>query len=164
MTSKLTHSVSYPFGADRLWEVIATERYWRDLLEATNAGHGRLNSFSVDGDTVTVDMQQGIAEDQLPSMITAVRSGDLEIPRATRFTRAGEGVTGTMTATVKGSPAKVQGTLTITGDPATTEYGGSVEVSIPFVGGKIERAIIEQLAALLDAERDATVTWEADNR
>lgn len=37
MATKLEHTVSpYPFSTDRLWEVVTTEQYWRDLLDAMN--------------------------------------------------------------------------------------------------------------------------------
>ena len=58
MATKLEHSVSYPFSTDRLWEVVTTEKYWRDLLEAINGDRGVLESFSHDGDTVTVEPSQ----------------------------------------------------------------------------------------------------------
>ena len=54
MATKLEHTVSYPFSTDRLWEVVTTEQYWRDLLDAMNHDKGVLESFSHDGDTVTV--------------------------------------------------------------------------------------------------------------
>ncbi|GAA1481109.1 hypothetical protein GCM10009624_15490 [Gordonia sinesedis] len=164
MASKLSHSVSYPFSIDRLWQVICTEQYWRDLLEATNSSHGRLDSFEHDGNTVSIEMQQGVPEDQLPSMITAVRPGDLHIPRRISFTREGDTITGKMGATVKGAPAKVKGKLSASGDPARIDYRASVEVSIPFLGSNIERGIIDQLVALLDNEQEKTVTWEAAHR
>ncbi|RPA65556.1 DUF2505 domain-containing protein [Gordonia oryzae] len=164
MASPLQHSVSYPFSADRYWEIVSTEQYWHDLLEATNSSHGRLESFSSDGTTVTVAMLQGVPEDRLPTVVTKVRPGDLEIPRTMTFTRAKDAVNGTMHASVSGAPADVEGALVVSGDPAGAEYTGTAKVGIPFVGGKIESAVIEQLVNLLDNEREKTVTWEADHR
>lgn len=160
----MEHSVSYPFSVSRLWEVLATEQYWHDLLEAINSSHGRLESFAVVGDTITVDMQQGVPADRLPSMVTAVRPGDLEIPRRSTFTRSGDAINGDITASVAGAPAKINGLVVSSGDPASTTYSANVEVSVPFVGGKIEKAVIEQLIDLLDREAQQTVTWEAAAR
>lgn len=159
MSSKFEHSVSYPSSVSALWALISTEQYWRDLLAATNAEHGVLESFSLDGDKVTVVTKQGIGAENLPSVVTAVRPGDLEIPRTSVFTLAGETITGRMEASVSGAPATIEGDITITGDPATAHYLGSANVGIPFVGGKIEKAVIEQVGHLLDAERDATVDF-----
>ncbi len=164
MASKMEHTVSYPFSVQRLWEVLTTEQYWHDLLEAINASHGVLESFHHVDDTVTVYLKQGVPADKLPSMVSAALSGDAHIPRHNIFTWAGDRITGEITATVAGTPAKVHGTVLTSNDPATTRYSATVEVPIPFVGGKIEKAIIEQLIALLDAEHENTMNWEATNR
>lgn len=164
MASTLDHQVSYPFSVQRLWEVLSNEQYWRDLLQAINSSHGSLESFSHDGDTVTVTMQQGVPAEKLPSVVSSVLKGDAQIPRKSTFTRDGDRITGQITASVNGAPAKVDGTLQAAGDPASAVYHAEVAVSVPFVGGKIENAIIEQLVELLAAERDETVGWEAAHR
>ena len=161
MSSTMEHTVSYPISVPRLWQVLSTEQYWRDLLEAINSSHGKLESFAAGEDTVTVTMQQGVPEAKLPSIVTKVRPGDLEIPRRSTFTLAGDQISGEITATVAGAPAKVAGTLVTSGDPASTTYRADVDVSVPFVGGKIEKAIIDQLIELLDAEREQTIEWAA---
>ncbi len=164
MATKLEHVVSYPFSTDRLWEVVTTERYWRDLLTAINRDKGVLESFAHDGDTVTVGCQQVVDENKLPSIVTKVRGGDLVIARHTVLRRTGADITGELTATVDGAPAKVVGTQVSSGDPSGTRYIAEVAVGIPLFGGKIEKAIGDQLVALLDAERDETLNWEAGNR
>ena len=164
MASTMEHTVSYPFSVQRLWEVLSSETYWRDLLEAINSSHGKLESFEVAGDTVTVAMQQGVPAEKLPSMVSKVLNGDAQIPRRNTFRLVGDQITGEMTATVSGAPAKVVGTVTTDGDPATTRYSADVDVSVPFVGGKIEKAIIDELVALLDAEHEQTIAWEAAHR
>ncbi|MGV9827608.1 DUF2505 domain-containing protein [Gordonia sp. NPDC003429] len=163
MASKLEHTVTYPFTVARYWEIVSTEQYWHDLLEAINSSHGKLDSLTIDGDTVTVQMQQGIPESHLPPMVTKVRPGDLDIPRAVVFTRTGDTITGTITASISGVSAKVDGTFTVSGNPAHADYTAEVTVAIPFVGGKIEKVVINEIGALLDAEREQTVTWAADH-
>ncbi|MFW0783261.1 DUF2505 domain-containing protein [Gordonia sp. CPCC 206044] len=164
MASTLEHSVTYPFSVSRLWEILTTEQYWRDLLEAINSSHGKLESFEHTGDTVTVTMLQGVPAEKLPSMVSKVLNGDAHIPRSSTFTLAGDRITGTITASVSGAPAKVTGTLAVAGDPATATYSADIDVSVPFVGGKIESVLGTELVSLLDAEHDETVTWEAAHR
>ncbi len=164
MATKLEHTVSYPFSTDRLWEVVTTEQYWRDLLDAMNHDKGVLESFSHDGDTVTVTCRQVVDADKLPSVVQKIRSGDIVIPRRTVLRRTGDSITGELGASVEGAPAKIEGKQTSSGDPSSTRYTAAVSVGIPLVGGKIEKAIAEQLNRLLDAERDETLNWEAGNR
>ncbi|WP_345312845.1 DUF2505 domain-containing protein [Gordonia alkaliphila] len=157
MASNFEHSVSYPFSVATLWTQLSNEQYWRDLIERTNAEHGSLVSFAHDGDRVTVTTKQGVGAENLPSVVTAVRPGDVEIPRTIEFVNSGATIIGQMEASVSGSPAKIHGDIMIMGDSATADYHGNCAVNIPFVGGKIERAIIDQVKHLLNAERDATV-------
>lgn len=159
MASNFEHSVRYPFSTDVLWSKITSEQYWIDLIARTNGNLGKVDSFQLDGGTVTVTTTQGVAESELPSVITSVRPGNLEIPRTCIFSRSGDRITGHMKASVKGAPATVAGEIAIGGDPAVAVYRGSATVAIPFVGGKIEAAVIEQVELLLDAERDATVEF-----
>ncbi|MFT4087323.1 MAG: DUF2505 domain-containing protein [Gordonia sp. (in: high G+C Gram-positive bacteria)] len=160
MASNFEYSVTYPFSTAELWKLISTEQYWRDLIQATNAEHGSLESFADDDGEVTVVSKQGVGEENLPSAITKIRPGDVEIPRTIVFRRNGDDITGRMEATVSGAPAKIFGDIVISGDPAKAQYKGSAEVGIPFFGGKIEKAVIEQVEHLLDAERDASVDFQ----
>ena len=88
MASNFDYSVSYPFDVRTLWSLISTEQYWHDLIERTNAEHGSVESFSHDGSTVTVATKQGVGAEELPSVVTAVRPGDVEIPRTIEFVTA----------------------------------------------------------------------------
>ncbi|GAA4641299.1 DUF2505 domain-containing protein [Gordonia humi] len=159
MSSNFEHSVSFPFSTQDYWGLLTSEQYWRDLLQATNSDHGVLESFALDGDEVTVVTRQGVDESNLPKAVTAVRPGDLEIPRTCVFRLSGDTVIGRMEASVTGAPAKISGDIVITGAQANAQYTGTVDVSIPFVGGRIEKAVIEQVELLLDAEHDATVDF-----
>lgn len=51
----------------------------------------------------------------------------------------------------------------LTGDEnsATLEIDGEVEVKIPFLGGKIESAIVDEVVRLIQAEQDFTREWIA---
>ncbi len=160
MASNFEYSVSYPFGVAELWALISSEQYWNALIQATNAELGSVESFSHDGNQVSVTTKQGVGPEELPSVVTAVHPGGVEIPRTIDFVLAGDQIIGQMAASVSGAPAKIHGDVSIAGSPATATYMGDCAVSIPFVGGKIEKAVIDQLRHLLDAERDATVEYQ----
>lgn len=163
MASTLEHTVNYPFSTERLWTVVSTEQYWHDLLDAI--GHGGLDTFALNGETVTVTMTQTVPEDKLPSVVTKFRPGDLKIPRKSVLRRSGESIVGELTATVDGAPAKVNGKQTSSGAPtSSTRYTGTVTVALPFVGSKVEKGVLDQLIVLLDAEHEHTVEWEQAHR
>lgn len=163
MATRFEHSVDYPFSTGRLWELISVENYWTDLIKAINGDHGSLDEFTRTGDAITVAMTQRIPENKLPSIVTTVRRGDLTIPRRIALTYAGGTITGDTRASVSGVSAGITATQTSSGDAASTLYRGEIKVSLPFVGGKIEKIVKDQLVDLFNGERDETVEWERDN-
>jgi hypothetical protein len=71
-----------------------------------------------------------------------------------------------MHATVEGAPVPVNvyGTITTSGDPATSDCEAEVSVNLPMFGGKIEKAVVSELVGLLEHERGHTVDWDSENR
>ncbi|MEO9326614.1 DUF2505 domain-containing protein [Gordonia aurantiaca] len=165
MASKLSHSVSYPFSTQRLWAIYTTEQYWHELVERMNSGHGYVEKVSIAGDAVTVEMSQGIPADRLPSAVTKVMPGDLRIPRKNTYRLVGDRIEGDIHATVEGAPVPVNvtGRIVTSGDPAVSECAAEVSVNLPLFGGKIEKAVVDELVGLLDHERGHTVDFEAEN-
>ena len=107
-------------------------------------------------------MSQIIAAEHLPSMVSKVVNGDIVIKRSETMAPFKDGkATGTFSAHVDGVPARVEGTQVLTGDEnsATLEIDGEVEVKIPFLGGKIESAIVDEVVRLIQAEQDFTREW-----
>lgn len=162
MATKLQHSIDFPCPPADFAAAVASEQYWNDLVANVAADVSELESFTATGDEVRVVMQQRVPEDKLPSLVTKIRPGDLHIARTVVWSTAGEVIsTGTFGAVVDGAPAKVKGTQTLKAATGGSQvaFSGSVEVSIPFVGGKIEKAIAENVLQLMDAERDYTIEW-----
>lgn len=162
MATKLQHSIDFPCPPADFAAAVASEQYWNDLVANVAADVSELESFSATGDEVRVVLQQRVPEDKLPSLVTKIRPGDLHIARTVVWSTAGEVISaGTFGAEVDGAPAKVKGkqTLEATATGSQVVFSGSVEVSIPFVGGKIEKAIAENVLQLMDAERDYTIEW-----
>ena len=160
MGTRFEHSVDYPFSTGRLWELVSAENYWTDLLKAINGDLGVLEEFTRKGDAVTVAMTQVVPEDKLPSIVTTVRGGDLKIPRRIVLSYAGGIITGDTTASVSGVSAGIKATQSSSGEKASTLYRGEIKVSLPFVGGKIEKVVKDQIVDLFNGERDETVEWE----
>ena len=141
------------------------EQYWRDRLAQVGGSNPELTDFSVsDSGTVTVAMTQSILAADLPPMVTMVRPGDLVIKRtATWAPLEGGQATGTFTAEVEGTPARVTGTQTLAtvGEGSAVSYDGAAEVKIPLVGGKIESAVADEIVKLLEREDEFTGQWLA---
>lgn len=157
MATPLAYTAAYTHSVSAVRAAFADEQYWKDRIAEVGGPNARLESVAVEGDTVRIAMVQAIAAELLPPAVTAVRPGDLVIPRTETWT----GDTARYEASVEGAPAKMSGTITLTGDDksATAVVDGSIEVKVPLFGGKIEAAIKEHLTELLRSEADFTNTW-----
>jgi hypothetical protein len=160
MATKLHHSIDFPCPPAQFAAAVANEQYWKDLVANVAADVSDLDSFSDDGDQVTVVLRQRVPEKNLPSMVTKIRPGDLEITRTMVWSK-GEAADGAFTAVVSGAPAKVNGTqkLIATSTGCEVSFDGVVDVSIPFVGGKVEKSIAENVVELIEAEHEYTTEW-----
>jgi hypothetical protein len=162
MATKLQHSIDFPCPPADFAAAVTSEQYWKDLVANVAADISELESFTATDDKVTVVLQQRVPEDKLPSIVTKVRPGDLRIARTVIWSIAGGTVsTGEFAAQVEGAPAKVHGTQTLaaTATGSTVTFEGSADVAIPFVGGKVEKAIVENIIDLVTAEREYTIEW-----
>ncbi|WP_194816163.1 DUF2505 domain-containing protein [Nocardia sp. XZ_19_385] len=162
MATPLAYTARYSHPAAAVRAAFADEQYWKDRIAEVGGDNAKLNSFSANGDQVRVELVQAIAAELLPPAITAVRPGDLIIPRVESWT----GDSATFEATVEGAPAQVRGTVALTdaGTGSTATVQGDIEVKVPLFGGKIEKAIQERLTELLQSEEEFTNTWIASHR
>ncbi|MEV6137349.1 DUF2505 domain-containing protein [Nocardia sp. NPDC051990] len=161
MATPLAYTARYSYPVAAVRAAFADVQYWKDRIAEVSGDNARLDSVTVDGDQVKVEMVQVIAAELLPAAITAVRPGDLIIPRAEAWT----GDSATFTARVEGAPAEVRGTITLTtdGSGSVVQAKGTIEVKIPLFGGKIEAAIAERLTELLANEEEFTNNWLAEH-
>ncbi|MBF6211348.1 DUF2505 domain-containing protein [Nocardia puris] len=161
MATPLAFTARYPHPVAAVRAAISTEQYWKDRIAEVGGPNARLESVTVDGDKARIDMVQAIAAELLPPAITAVRPGDLIIPRVETWS----GNDATFDVRVEGAPATISGTVTLTGDAtsAVATVTGTIEVKVPLFGSKIESAISERLTELLQSEEEFTNTWLAQN-
>ncbi|WP_433601114.1 DUF2505 domain-containing protein [Nocardia sp. CA-135953] len=160
MATPLAYTARYSHPVAAVRAAFADEQYWKDRIAEVGGDNARLDSVTVNGGQVKVEMVQVIAADLLPAAITAVRPGDLIIPRTESWT----GDSATFTARVEGAPAEVNGTIELTADGSgsVAETKGTIEVKIPLFGAKIETAIAERLTELLANEEEFTNNWLAE--
>ncbi len=159
MATPLAYTARYSYPVAAVRAAFADEQYWKDRIAEVGGEKARLDSVTVDGDRVEIEMVQVIAAELLPAAITAVRPGDLVIPRTEIWT----GDSATFTARVDGAPAEVRGTIALAADGSgsVAQTKGRIEVKIPLFGGKIEAAIAERLTELLTNEEEFTNNWLA---
>lgn len=169
MARNFEHTVTSTMSVSEVHAVLTSERYWRERTEKIGGPGAEILSLAIgaegadaDARTVEVSLTQAIPAAVLPSMVTAIRPGDLIINRSENWAAvSGGAAAGTFEATVDGAPARLWGTLSV--EPAvngsTMRVDGKAEVKIPLFGSKIEQAVIEQVLQLIDTEFAFTGTW-----
>ncbi len=136
----------------------------RDFIQGRLEDSGALDPevVTVDstGDGVTIVTRQAIPASVLPSMVASMIQGDPATERTETWKADGDGYTADFTLTVKGAPASLNGTMSLTnvGSGSTLNVVGSAAVPIPIFGAKIEGVIAKQIAELLAMEETYTRT------
>ncbi|MCO1579323.1 DUF2505 domain-containing protein [Crossiella sp. SN42] len=161
MATSTETSHGYSFPAARVAATMVDETYLRDRLAAVGGTKAELLSLDVSGAETVLKLRQGIPSDKLPALVRTLISGDLVIERAETWLATGEGATAVVNATVPGAPATIGCSISISPDRAGCRVRAklTVSVSLPFVGGKVEKAIIEQVQRLLTTEHEFTERW-----
>lgn len=168
MATSLERSLEYTVSPADFYRAITTEAYWTARLEEIGGENVKVNHITLTADSVDVSVVQSIPADRLPPAVTAIRKGDLEIIRIetwrARNASSNPQATGTFSAEIVGAPAKLEGVVSLAGaDRALLTASGKAEVKIPFIGGKIEATVIENLTKLMEEEREFTQEWIAAN-
>lgn len=149
---------AYPAPPARVREVLADEQYLRDKLAAVGGPGAELVSHGVTDGRTTVVQRQAVAAENLPSLVRTFVPGDLHIERTETWTGA---TAGAIDVSVAGAPGSVGGTISVDPDGAGSVVVVRMEATmpVPLVGGKIEKAITENIARLGDVEHRFTVDW-----
>lgn len=141
---------------------LVDEEYLHARLAELGGKDAALLELDADEQRATTVLRQGIEARHLPSYVQSMMSGDIVVRRTETWTRAAENhYDGTIRATVKGTPAVIELTTWIKPVDGRYEFGGHGEakVSVPLVGGKIEKMIAEQVSRLLALEAEFTLDW-----
>ncbi|MBY8847948.1 DUF2505 domain-containing protein [Saccharothrix longispora] len=161
MARRIEHRTTSPRTAAEVYAALVDEGYLRDRLAVLGGRDAELVAFRKTGQSTTYQLKQGVAAEHLPSFARGVLGGDLVITRTETWTAAG--LTGTIEGVLNGVPGRLEGTITLTDTASGSDLTltGQTKVGIPFVGGKVEALIAEQVAVLLDKESGFTTEWLA---
>ncbi|WP_410656781.1 DUF2505 domain-containing protein [Amycolatopsis sp. lyj-112] len=164
MASRIEHRTAFSADLSAAWDAVAGEEALRARLEQIGGDEAELLEYAASGDGVRYKLRQGISSDKLPSAVRTLHRGDLVVEREQIWRAAGAGYAGTATASVHGVPGEITAKTSLTGegDQTTLVNSGEVKVRIPFVGGKLENVIAEQVTKLLEREAEFVAKWLAE--
>ncbi|WP_243790264.1 DUF2505 domain-containing protein [Saccharopolyspora gloriosae] len=168
MARRIEHRSTSEWPASQVHAALIDLDYLRERLAELGGTRNELVKHTVDGDAVRFEVRQGVRTDSLPPVArTVVGAGDLVIDRSESWRREQDGhYTGEIAAEVAGVPCTITGSMWLRDQATGTDASeflvdGEVRVNMPFVGGKLEDLVADQVQKLLAAEERFTTEWLA---
>lgn len=141
--------------------MFADEAFVRRWCQATGAVEA---TVSVDGavpDPFVVTTTRAFSTERFPSFARKFVGETLHIAQADRWSQV-EGVwSGDSEVSTTGAPAKLTARVTLRaqGDMTVQVVDGTVKASVPFVGGKVEALMHEQIVRALGVQEKVGRDW-----
>ena len=154
---KFTHRAEYPATVEEVWAVMSTQDFQDAKCEATSTGNWTSN-VATSGDRTRITSERVLPTDDLPDIARSFVGANLTIsemqtwaPRAADGTRTAE-----LQVHLKGVPMTLKGTVRLSprGSGSVHEVAGDLKVSVPLIGGKLEKAASEPLLAAARIETE----------
>ena len=161
MPSRFEHRASFPAPVDTVYSTLVDEAFLSARLRDIGGKAAALLEHVTSDDGATIRLRQGVDAQRLPGAVRSILSGDLVVEREERW----RGHESTGRATISGVPAEIrsQSRLVSRGDGTELVTSAEVKVSIPLIGGKIEKVVAEQVTKLLAAEAEYAEKWLAEH-
>jgi hypothetical protein len=154
---KLQHTLSYEADPATVFAVLSDPEYVNEKLTATG-GHDCEVAVTTEGTDVLITTVRKLPSDELPSFAKSFVGDAITVDQVERWgPPAYDGSRdGTLKATFRGTPMKVDATLRLSSGGAGSELrvAGEVKAGIPLMGGSIESFAAEQLTRGLDREAE----------
>ncbi|MGI8308753.1 DUF2505 domain-containing protein [Saccharopolyspora sp. ASAGF58] len=169
MARRIEHRSTSEWPAARVYEALIDIDYLTDRLAEIGGSNAALLQHVTTEDGARFQVRQGAHADALPSVARTVVGDDLKIDRSESWRRREDGsYTGEIAAEIAGAPCSITGSMWLRdlAEPAgsaVSEFvvSGSVRVNVPFLGGKLEDLIVDQVQKLLSDEENFTTDWLA---
>lgn len=161
----IEYSARLSGDASRTYAALADRAYWDGLMERLRefTPVSVVESFATGDDGVDLEMTQVIPREMMPTVAQTVMQSDLVITRHAHFGPfvAGGRTPGHFSATIPAAPGSLEGGIELTDQESGSLllYTPEANVNIPFVGGKLEDIILENLVTLFDIEKNFTEHW-----
>ena len=155
---KLHHVLTYDATPDEVLAMLTDPAYWDEVAEAT----GALKSTATvtpgsSGTQVVVDQEQAVQG--VPSFAKKFVG---ESTRAIN-TMLWKGLSAAYDVETPGKPTSMSGTATIAarGTGSTLTYDLDVKASVPLIGGKLEKLVVELTTEGFEKEQTVGAAWLA---
>jgi Protein of unknown function (DUF2505) len=161
-------SVDSPASVEEILSAFGDQQYWKSRLAAFDNGTAKLDRLTVAADgVVTAALTVSLFANRLPKVVRTLAPGDLEMARTETWRPIGDGqARGTIEVAVPGAPVSAVGEVLLAplDSGSRLEFGTTVHVDIPLIGGQVENFILGRLGDEISAVQRFTNGWIAENR
>lgn len=164
MATRFSHSARIEARLESVFSAYGDEAFWRDRMATVGTAADTLDDFVTTDDSTTVTITQHIPDEDIPDLARKVLPGQLTIVRTSIYSGFdGERFAGTARAEAAGGLGIIDGGAEAVGegDAALESVAGQVKVSVPLLGGKLEKLVVSHLNRLFVAEYEQLNRWTA---
>jgi hypothetical protein len=158
---KFRHENHYDASVE---DVVAlqTDQAYRSSLRSRTRSAGHEVTVTEEGGTTVVLVDQRLKTEGIPSFAQKLVGDTIHLEQREEWT----GNRATFELTIPGKPGHLRGTVTVEpdGDGAVERLDGEAKASIPLVGGKIEKLLVDLVSASLDRSQARAAAWLAGER
>ncbi len=159
---KFSFELSYDASPDEVHAMLADPAFREKVCEK---GHAIEHDVAVtgEGEDLTVVIGQTLPADNIPSFAKKVVGDRIRIVQTETWSGSQEAG---LDVAMPGKPGQVTGSIQLAsnGGGTTETVTGDVKVSVPLVGGKLEKLIADLLGSALRNEQRVGRAWLAGER
>jgi hypothetical protein len=162
-------SADYQGSVEEVHRTFYDPGYWQGRLAETPVDISSVETILIGGEsgtdgTIKVVTVQTVLSQHLPALVTQLHRGDFCVRREETWSPINDGIaTASIAGSVVGAPVSIWGTAVL---KPNVDTGGAqmtanitVQVRVPFIGGKLERLIGSQIGLLIAIEQRFTSSW-----
>jgi hypothetical protein len=162
MARQIDFRAPIPHPTEIVYATMVDADYLRARLQHLGGPGAALLEHHADASGARYRLRQGLDKSMLPPLVQTLVPDNLVLERTETIKPAGPGrYDGSVDVQVPGAPVTAVGRVRLDGAPGGSEFGvqAEVTVNVPFIGGRIEETVVEQVRNLLAAETEFTQEW-----
>ncbi len=139
-----------------------TDEAYRSSLKSRTRSAGHHVSVTDEGGSTVVEVDQRLKTQGIPSFAQKLVGETIHLKQREEWT----GNPATFELTIPGKPGHLRGVVTVEpdGDGAVERLDGEARASIPLVGGKIEKLLVDLVTHSLERSQARGAAWLAGER
>ncbi len=158
---RFQHENHYDASPD---DVVAmqTDQAYRASLKSRTRSAGHSVTVTDEGDATVVEVDQRLRTQGIPSFAQKLVGETIQLVQRERWT----GNHATFELSIPGKPGHLRGSVVVEaeGDGAVERVSGEAKASIPLVGGKIEKLLVDMIVQSLERSQTRGAAWLAGER